>query len=823
MGELWRRIWYLLNRTRFERELAEEMDAHRAMKGDDEPRFGNMLRLREDARDQWGWSWLDALAQDLRFASRLLTRSPAFTLTAVGVLALGVGLNLAAFQLMDLVALSSLPVRAPETLVKLHHRNPRGMGTSFSYPAFDFYRNHQSSFSATMGLAYGDVTLEDGENQRVRAEFVTANYLSELGATPLLGRLLDPGDDAASAPPAVVLSERLWQSRFGADPSVVGRTLRLNRRPFTIAGVTSGMFVGIGDEFAAAWIPITQHPAAFAGSVLLEDWKGAPVRFYARLREGVGPEAAEAELTAVASGLRSLRPDDVPEDERLVTRPAGQFVSLEEAGPMFALTGSLVALILIVACMNLGVLLLSRNVSRDREFAIRLSVGAARSRLVRQLLTEYMLLGLIGTAAAGIVSTLSTHAVLGLIGAPPGLTPQFNARVAAVAVGLAILSSLAVGLGPAWQALRPLTARRQRLRGVLLGVQVAAATTLLIVSTLLVRGVTRIARIPLGFDYQQTLVADAGLSSHGVTPAAALEYWRTANTRIRQVPGVRNVALTTLPPFGNRVTVNRERTVFYHVTASYFDTMQIAVKRGRIFSDGESDVALISESLARRRWPGEDAIGKVYEGATVIGIVTDARTVRLSEQNATECYQAIAPAQMAGSVIVVRADDPSGAVVPIRATLREADARLTPSIVLLRDAFASFLEAPMRVAKIASAIGVCALLLAVTGLAGMVAFAVSQRLREIGIRVALGARPSHVLVAIARAFTIPIACGAVAGSGLAAIVATVLSREMFGVGRLDPIAHGGAFLLFAVVAAAASLPSLRRALRVDPIATLRHE
>ncbi len=823
MGELWRRIWYLLNRSRFERELAEEMEAHRAMKGREEPRFGNMLRLREEAQDQWGWSWLDALTQDLRFAGRLLRRSPAFTLTAVCVLALGVGVNLAAFQLIDLAALSSLPVRSPETLVKLHRRDLRGMGTSFSYPAFDFYRRHQSSLASTIGLAYGDVTLENDDTRRVNAEFVTGNYFSELGAMPVAGRLLDPADDSSAAPPVVVLSERLWRSRFAADPTLIGRTIRLNARPFTVAGVASGMFVGIGDEFASLWMPIMQHSAAFPGSTLLEDWNAEPLRFYARLREGVGPAAAEAELASVAAALRTLRPDDFRGGERLVARPAGQLMSLAEAGPMFALTAALVGLILVAACMNLGLLMLSRTISRDREFAIRLSVGAARSRIVRQLLTEHLLLGVVGTSAACFVSAISTRAVLWLIGAPPGLIPRFNARVFVAAITLAIVSSLGVGLGPAWQTLRPVTTRRLRLRSVLLGVQVTAASTLLIVSTLLVRGVTRIAHVPLGFDYEQTLVAYAGLSSHGVAPAAALEYWRSANARIRQIPGVKNAALTPLPPFGNRVTINRERTVFYHVTPSYFDTMRIAVKRGRVFSDGESGMALVSESLAQRRWPGEDAIGKLYEGATIIGITADARTVRLSERAATECYLAIAPAQMPQAVLVVRADDPLTAGSPIRTALRNTDPRLIPSIVLLKDAFESRLEEPRRVAVIASGIGVCALLLAVTGLAGIVAFTVSQRRREIGVRVALGARPIHVLTAVARQFTVPILCGAAAGSALAAAVATVLSKEMFGVARLDPLAHGGSFLLFVVVAVAASLPSLRRALRVDPITTLRHE
>jgi len=824
MGEIWRRLWYLLNRSRFERELQEEMEAHRDQAGNSGAPFGNMRRLRDEARDQWGWGWLDALTQDLRFATRLLWRSPAFTVTAIVVLSLGVGLNLAAFQLIDLIALSWLPVRSPETLVKLHHRNPRGMGTSFSYPAFDFYRTHVgSSLVAPMGLVDGDVILQDDESQRVNAEFVTGNYFSELAAPPLAGRLLDQRDDTMSAPAVIVLSEMLWRARLGGDPTVVARPLRVNGQPFTVVGIASRMFLGIGDETASAWIPITQHRLAFPGSRLLEDWTTAPVRFYARLRDGIGATAAEAELEPAVSALRVLRPDDVSEGERFEVRSAGRFVSLDEAGPMLALVGSLVLLMLVTACANLGLLVLAKTVARDREFSIRLSVGASRTRIVRQLLTEHVLLGLIGTAAACVVAAQSTPGVLWIIGAPPGLTPHFNARVLVVAVLLAVVSSLVFGFGPAWHTMRPVATERKRLRAVLLGVQVTAATTLLIVSSLLVRGVTRIARVPLGFDYAKTLVADPGLAHHGMSPEAAVAFWRTAESRIRQIPGIGNAALTSLPPFGNRVSINRQRTVFYHVTPSYFDTMQIAVQRGRVFVDGEPNVALVSESLARRRWPGEKAIGQIYEGATVIGIVADARTVRFSEQAATECYLATARSELPGSVMVLRADAPRSVVSAVRSAMRDLDPRLMPSIVLLWDAFDARLTDSRRVAMIASAIGVCALLLAVIGLAGMVAFTVSQRLHEIAVRVALGARPSHVLRAIGMLFMIPVVCGATAGSVLAAGVATVLSRELFGVGRLDPLSHGGSLLLFVVVAVAASAPSLRRALRVDPIATLRHE
>jgi predicted permease len=824
MGELWRRLWYLLNRSRFERELQEEMDAHRALKGASGPPFGNDLRLRDEAIDAWGWRWLERLTQDLRFASRLLWRSPVFTFTAIAVLALGIGLNLAAFQVIDSIALSWLPVRSPETLVNLHRRSPRSTITSFSYPAFDFYRHNGSSLTGAMGLVSAGVTLGGDDTRTIDAQFVTTNYFSELGVVPLAGRLLDPSDDGTNAGAVIVLSERLWRSRFGGEHSAIGRPLHVNGQPFTVVGVTADTFVGPGGGSAAAWIPIGQHRSAFPGSTLLDDWAADSISFYGRVREGQATAAAEAELRAAVEGLRTLRPGEVQEDEWLELRPAGRFVSFEEAAPAFALIVSLVGLVLVAACMNLGLLVLARTLGRDREFAIRLSVGATRGRIVRQLLTEHLLLGVLGAIVACFVAVQASRAVLSMTGAPGGLTPQINLRMTVAAAVLAIFSSIAFGFGPAWQALRPAGARRLRLRTILVGLQVMAATTLLIVSGLLVRGVTRVVRVPLGFDYQQTLVADPHLSSHGMSPDVAQAYWNGVEARLRQVPGVRNVALTSLAPFGNRVWINAERTIFYHVTPSYFETLQIPVRRGRVFSAGEPGVVLVSEALARRRWPTDDAIGKSYEGRTIIGVTGDARTVRVGEQSATECYFPIESKQMAEGVMVVRVDGaPGRAAAAVRTVMRADDARLSPSVVPLRDAFEEKLAGPRQFALVASALGICALLLAVMGLGGMVAFTVSQRLREIGVRLALGAGPLQVVRAIARQFTVPVVCGAVAGSGLAAGVGVVLSRELFGVSGLDPLAHGGALLLFALVAAAAAAPSVRRALRVDPINVLRHE
>lgn len=825
LGELGRRVYYLVNRARLERELREEMEAHRAMKGERGPRFGNELRLREEAADEWGWAWLDRLAQDVRFGARLLRRTPAFTLAAIAVLALGIGVSLAAFEVLDAVALSWLPVRSPETLVNLTRRNPRGSGTSFSYPEFAFYRDRSTTLAAAFAAVDG--TVDIGEVKAADAGFISVNYFADLGARPLVGRLLDPGDGRPGAAPVVLLAERFWRAKLGADPAVVGRTIPVNGHPFTIVGVVpSASAFAANQERAVAWMPVTQHQAAFTGSTLLEDWSAhGAVRFYARLRDGNGTAAAQAELGGLAAAFHRERPKDSPEGEWLELHPAGRYMPIDASNALaLAMAGSLILLVFVAACMNLGVLVLARTIGRDREFELRLSVGASRGRILRQLLTEHLLLGTVGAAVGCFVAWIATRALAVAAEIPVGITPSFTARSAAVAIALAVVSSLVFGLTPALQAIRPSASRRMRLRSVLVGVQVAAAGVLLIVSGLLVRGVTQATRVSLGFDYEHTLAVDSDLGAHGLTETAAREYWRRVEARVRALPGVAQVALTSLPPFGNRVTINRDRTVFYDVTASYFDTMRIPLRRGRMFRDGERNAVVVSESLARKHWAGADPLGQKYDDATVVGVVGDARTVRVGEGGATECYHPIERPHVSDDAMVVRVEgSPRLFISTIAALARGEGTGLTPVVGTLADAFEDRLKEPRQVALIASALGTCALLLAVTGLGGMIAYTVSQRVKEIGVRVALGARPANVVAAVVRQFRLPVAGGAMAGSLLAAGVGMVLSRELFGVSPFDLAAHGAALLVFAVVAASAAAPAVRRALRVDPIAALRHE
>lgn len=824
MGELWRRLWFLLNRRRFERELQDEMDAHRAMKGGGEAPFGNTLRLRDEAVDAWGWRPLERLAQDLRFGVRLLWRAPAFTLTAILVLSLGVGVNLAAFQIFERLALAPRPVPEPETLVHLYRRSPQSTSTSFAYPAFDFYRRHAGRLASPMARIHANVSIGDGDARRGTASFVSGNYFPEMGGVPLAGRLLDPADDAPGAPPAAVVSEEFWRSALGADAEAIQRPLLVNGRAVTIVGIVPRTFVGLDERSPALWIPVAQHAAVYPGSTLLQDWSGAPVSFYARVPAGIPVAAVEADLRLAVDALRRERPDHVWDDEWLEVRDAGRLVSLEEAAPAFALIGALVGLVLVAACMNLGLLVLARTIARGREFAVRLSVGATRGRLVRQLLTEHLLLGALGAAAGGLVAMPIASAVFRVAGESPAVVPVFTSRTVLVAALLALLSSVTFGFAPLWQTFKPDSPRRLRLRSVMLAAQVAAAMALLGVSGLLVRGVTRTTDVPLGFDHTHTLAVDPDLMSHAMPPDAAASYVQRIETRVAQHPAVRAVGVTSLPPLGNRSHTNGERTVIYEVTPGYFDALQIVVRRGRLFAAGERGVAVVSEGLARRRWPGQNPLGQQWDGATIVGVVADAPTVRLSESGTTEAYRPMTPRDMPMAVLVVRtAGDPRAVLPGVRALVEAEDPRVRPQVIALGDALADKLAAPRQAARLVSFLGVCALLLAATGLAGMVAFTVSERLREIGVRLALGARPAHVVGAIVRQFRAPLLWGAAAGSLLAAAAGMVLASELYGISSLDPAAHLGAFTLFAAVTALATFPSLRRATRVDPIQILRHD
>ena len=834
MTDLFRRLRYLLNRRRFDRELASDMEFHREMAArGGGGHFGNTLRLREEAREAWGWTWIDRFSQDLRYATRMLGKSPGFTVAAVLMLALGIGVNIAAFGFFNLMVLRPLPVRSPETLLRFQRSAQGNSSDNFPYPAIAFYRENSKALSV-MAVTFGKVSI-DGEDKPTAAHFVTANFFTELDAAPALGRMLDPvRDEAAGAEPVVVLGNGLWQRHFGGDPSIVGKAIRVNARPVTVIGVASREFSGLGLDQPDLWAPIAQQPYFVNGSPLLTDFSGGGVLMAGRLRPGMTPRVAEEELRVLAAELHRQHPNDIWDKETLPSEPGGYALRLiPPMYPLLALAGTLCLLILAVACGNLGSLLMARGVAREREIAIRVSVGAGRARIVRQLFTESLMLALCGSAAGLALGYVVLRSLMQWTGAPAWLNPTPDWRVIAFALAMGFAAALLFGLTPALQLARQ-RHRATIVRQFLVGAQVAASCVLLIVAGLLVRALSRATSTNPGFDYQQVISIDLGLGSHGYSASSARAYLDTLRSRLRGLPGVESVALVSNPPLGNRWTVARTNVGgrmlnvhFNSIDPPFFQTMQIPLLRGRNLATGDTRTIVVSDSLARLQWPAEDPLGKPFKmgdgNYTVVGVVGSARLVSPEDSDAVEVYQ-LAGADLSPMVMLLRTSAPPEGLAPAVASIvKNIDPKLFPEVQLMKRAFRAKLQTAEYSVVSVTVLGLVALLLACLGIVGLVAYAVSQRTKEIGIRMALGARPSHVLAIVLRQFSIPVIAGLVVGVGSAAALSQILRQALYGVSNFDPVAYLAAIGIFGVTVTVAALLPARRALRVDPIRALRYE
>ncbi len=836
MTSLFRRLGYLLNRRRFDKELADDMEFHREMAArEGKKNFGNTLRLREEARDAWGWTWIDRFSQDLRFTLRMLRKSPGFTTAAVLMLALGIGVNVAAFGFFNLMLLRPLPIRHPETILHFQRRSPQNAADNFPYPEVAFFREHSQPLSAVLALSFDKLSM-DGEEKPLNTHFVTANFLSELGAHPALGRILDPTrDEAADAPPVAVLSYGFWQRRFGADPSIVGRTIRLDGKPATIVGVAVSGFSGLGLGTPDLWVPINQQPYFSGGSQYLSDFsgRGIQVQMWGRLRPNLNPKVAEDELSSLAAELHRRHPDDIWDKETLPSEPGGYAVTIRpEMYPIFALAAALGLLILIAACGNLGSLLLARGVAREKEMAIRVAVGAGRARLIRQLFTENLVLASLGLIAGVALGYIVLRSLILWTGLPSWLDPIPDGRVIVFAVGIGTAAAILFGLTPSLQVARQ-RHRATVMRQILIGAQVAASCVLLIVAALLVRALNHATFTNPGFAYQKVISIDPAL--RGYTPAKARAYFEQLEPRLRQLPGVESMSLVSNPPLGNRWTVDKTQIAghavdvhFNNIDPDFFQTMEIPVLRGRNLISGEKRSIVVSESLARRRWPLEDPVGKSFEmGAdryTVVGVCGSARLVSPEDSDAVEVYELAGEDLMPSMVLLLRTSiPPEGIAHQATAAAKAIDPRLFPEVQLMKEAFRGKLEVSEYVALAAGLPGLIALLLACLGILGLVSFAVSQRTKEIGIRMALGAKPADVLSTVMRQFAWPIGVGFLIGIAAAAALSQILRQVLYGVSNLDPISYLAAIAIFAITTAIAVVLPAKRALRIDPMRALHYE
>ncbi len=838
MSELFRRIRYLLNRRRFDAELENDMEFHREMAARaGRSNFGNMLRMREQAREAWGWTWLDRLVQDLSYTRHTLARSPGFTVTAVLVLAIGIGVNVAAFSLFNMVALEPLPVPDPGSLVRLERRSPEQSTSEMPYLSAVFYGEHAKSLKAMIAVLGVPPMQMDDDLRGTSASFATANYFSELGTPPAVGRLFDAArENKATAPPVVVLSYTLWQHRFNGDPGVVGRTVKLDRKPATVIGVTPFEFASLGGQTPDLWIPIAQQPYFVAGSTVLTDPGASSIRMWGRLAPGVTAKMAAEELKALTNELRRQYPKDIWDGEYIDIQAGGHLQVMQPAMyRVAAMVALLTLLILAVACANLGGLLLARAVTREREMGIRMAIGATRARIFRQLATESMVLALLGATAGLGLSTLGVRVALTELQAQGWLSAKPDWRVLVFTFGMAMVAAVFFGFAPALQIAR----QRQRktiVRQVLIASQVAASCVLLIVTGLLVRATLHVLYTDPGFAYEQLLSVDAQLAQHNYSPAAAQAYLNTMQERIRALPGVKSVSLVKLPPMGHVVAsmdeeINGHRVPVYPnwVTPGLFETMGIPLRLGRTFYAGERNAVIVSESMARMEWPGQNPIGQQLPNGdakdTVVGVAGDAHVNAANDDDAVELYWPAQQADMPGMVVMVRTiGEPESLPSMIKGISESMDAKLFPEIrqmkVLYHDKVLGLIE---NIAKAVTLTGLVAMLVAAVGIIGLVSFSVSQRMKEIAIRMALGAGKMQLLTAVLRQFVWPVAIGLAAGVGIAGAASRVLRIALYGVSNLDPASYAAAILvLMAILSLAALLPA-RRALRLDLAKTLHYE
>jgi predicted permease len=844
--------------------------------------FGNATLIEERGREVWQWPSVESFIADVRYALRMLSKNPGFTVVAVLTLALGIGANTGIFTILNGAALRPLPLPDSDRLASIYQsfrgrvrRNVYGEPNLFSYSEYQDYRDHNHVFSGLVAYQPSvEATLGSDRPQQVDGTLVSCNYFPVFGVQPTLGRgFLDSECAKPGANPVVVLSDALWRSTFAASPSILGTTITLNRSPFTVIGIAPPGFGGSEIEPSAFWAPVTMQRAVERGSKLLDDDNLSWLVLIGRMRAGVSLGQVRAELDVIAGRLDQDHPG---RKTTLAIQTATFFSGPEEhavaLGVGAAILGA-VGLVLLIACANVASLLLARAAGRRHEIAVRLALGATRRRLVRQLLTESFLIAALGGVLGSLLAFWSAEAGVHLLlthlprGAPSlvfSVSP--DARVLIFALLLTLITGAAFGLMPALEASRPdvNTTLKQgdaryhggpvaggRLRRVLVGVQVAVCMVLLISAGLLMRGLYRAQTIDPGFDTKDVAVASFDLTAQGYSQPRAATFQQQLMERLTALPGVDGVAETGTTPlsdshFGTGVSIaGREgwQQVEYNIVSpNYFSLLGIPVTRGRGFAKSDSlmvndgqlgtaSVVVVTESTARRFWPGQDPIGKTlklqsegHHTVTVVGVARDAQVSRPGESDTLYLYFPAGPKDQPGLQFLVHsAIGFAGAAQGIKAAAHALDPELPVSVVRLEDNLEIW-RAPSRIVSVVSGVlGALALLLASLGVYGMVSYAVSGRVREIGIRMTLGADGRDVLNLVLRQALRPVAVGTIIGLACSAAVSNALSSLLYGVSPHDLVSFLFIpFFLLSVTILASYVPA-RRATKVDPMVALRNE
>jgi len=818
---------------------------------------------------------METLLKDIRFAFRRLLKSPGFTATAVISLALGVGANTAIFSLVNTAVLRPLPAHRPDRLYSLAVSGAGGSMLAFSYPSYKDFRDRSGDvLDGLFATRLTPISLSRGgeDNQRLWGYLVTGNYFDVLGVRPERGRAFTPEEDAAPLThPVAVISHACWRHRFGADPNVVGREIVLNGRPFRVVGVAPEGFSGTEVVYTPeVWVPMMMQEWIEPGNAWLERRTTQNIFATGRLKDGVTPEQAESALNLLAAQVGSEHPD-TDEGQTITLMPPG-FIIPQLRGAVLSFAAVLmgaVALVLLLACVNLASLLLARASVRRREIAICLAMGASRWRLVRQLLTESVVLALAGGAAGLLLAVWIIDLVVAFkppIDIPVWIDLAVDWRVTLFALGASLLTSLVFGLAPALQATRPelvpalkdlgaQTGRgRSRLRGGLVVAQVALSLVLLVAAGLVVRALQHLQTTSPGFEVANGLVLSYDLARQGYDDARGEQFHRQFVERVRALPGVRSASLTDLFPLSLNYSssnihvegqpaargANVPQAMVASVGPDYFEAMGIPVAAGRAFApadnDAAPDVVIVNEALARRFFPGPDPVRAAVGGRLstaghegpfrqIVGVARDGKYWTMGEAPQPFVYFPLAQSYSSTVTMVVRAaGDPRALAPSIRAEARSLDAGLPLYDVKTVEEHLSLSLFPARVAAtLLGAFGLLALLLAAVGVYGVVSYAAAQRTREIGIRVALGARRSDVLRLVGGGGLLLVAAGVALGLAAALLLTRFMASLLYGVSTTDPVTFAFVVVLLGGVALLACYLPARRATKVDPMVALRHE
>jgi predicted permease len=774
--------------------------------------------------------WMDDLPQDCRYAIRGLWRNPGFALSAVLVLAIGIGLNLGFFHVVKATLSGALPLRDSETLVRIVRQSPQGEGWSLTMEALAFYRSHTNVFDYIVGERLGSEPVQvQQDEEEARAKFASGNYFVDLGVAPALGRVFGPQDDRPGAPLVAVLSDGYWRRRFGGDARVVSTTVPVNGNPVLIAGVLPADFVAVTMSRGDLWLPDASR-AAVLGLAGAPRRAGMPdTALVAQPRPGMTRDAIAAQLAAIEPALRLEQPTLLEDREAVRARPLAED---ERRGNAMPITAVLVLLVLLTSCANLGNMLLARGIARRREIDTRVAVGASRGRLVRQLMTESVVLAALGAAAGLAVGSAGGRLLVANFAGQLNVQVRTDLPVIAAAMALALVCAIAFGLAPARHVSRQ-RPPNTRARQTLVGFQVATSCVLLILAGLLVRGSQRQIELAGRVDHTALLVIEPRLDERAVTGVAARTAIGAMAERIRALPEVAGAAVATDPIYATTVLRTAEMPVILQspVDADYFRVMGIELLRGRLFATGERNVAVISRSAAREAFDGEDALGRLWEAAggtapvTVVGVVDDTPLARLRDARAVESYVPLDEAGVRQASILVRTRGDARAMLR-RARAAAATTDATPTAWLLQRPIDQLLQHSLAAMRMIGALGAAAAGLAAFGLFGLLAFAVRERTRELAVRRVLGARVHSIASLLLSQYLTPLAAGVAVG----AVLATWAAMSMIGVNAglgldtsLDPAGYLLGLAVFSLAVLAAVLPAIRGALKQDPAAALRAE